>query len=465
VICVTGSESTVDQLAARIEAHRRFPLQEVRLDLLDSIDDSVFDLLHDEHLVVTCRDKSEGGHFPGSDSERHQILSRALEQQPAYLDLEASAPVELRQDLFAKRGHTRLILSWHCFEGFAQLPAKLDSEPADLLKVAVQIEDAADLVPLQQLLSDSSRQVIRIGMGQAGLLSRALYDRFGSPWTYVVPDDTPVVAPGQLGVSTAEAWRIADQANLTPLGLLGGPSVLESPGPRVYNRLFAVSELPFIYLPVVTAQPEQTLDLLERLGFGGLSVTMPAKEILAGQMSETLAPAGRLGAINTVILRDRKRIGLNTDVPAISRLLAHCGGKPALVLGAGGAARAAVTALLDLACPVTVTSRNPARAKGMANYLSCSCVPWEARDQQPFDLLVNATPCEDPMPRYISWRGKTVLDAVISREPTPLLQRVQDGGGEAIDGKQWWIEQGALQMEALTGHDLSLAAMKEALDA
>ena len=86
--------------------------------------------------------------------------------------------------------------------------------------------------------------------------------RFGSPWTYVVEEDAPVVAPGQLSVAQAEAWRVERGRSLTPLALIGGEQVLRSPGPGAYNRLFSRLGLPFIYLPLVTRRPAEALALI-----------------------------------------------------------------------------------------------------------------------------------------------------------------------------------------------------------
>ena len=94
MICVTGGESSVPMLARRLQAHRRFPLQEVRLDLLDSWDPSILPLLRSSHIVVTCRSATEGGRFKGTEAERIEILRQALTQEPGYLDLEASTPTE-----------------------------------------------------------------------------------------------------------------------------------------------------------------------------------------------------------------------------------------------------------------------------------------------------------------------------------------------------------------------------------
>jgi 3-dehydroquinate dehydratase type I len=475
VICVTGAERHVDRLARRLDLHRRFPLQEVRLDLLDRIDDDIFPLLSRPDLVVTCRGEPEGGGYRGSHTDRFQILSRALDRSPGYLDVEVSFPAELRRRLYQRCGSTRLILSWH---GTTKLtpgtrwPRELSSGPSDLLKIAAPVHDAADLAHLLRLKSGAPVPVLRIGIGPAGVISRALYTRFDSPWTFVVPDGAEPVAPGQLTVTEAERWRIDQEAALTPIGLIGGAPVLTSPGPRVYNYLFAKHGLPQIYLPVVTERPVEALALLERLGFSGCSVTMPAKEVLAGQVTRLEPPADRLAAVNTIRLdlEIGSRVGLNTDVAAVQELLEAHGGEPALVLGAGGAASAVVAALAELGCPTTVTSRDPARAESLARSLGCSFIPWESRGEHGFRVLVNATPCgadglSDPVPEEVTWRERVVLDAVIAREPTPLLRRVTAGGGIAIDGNAWWIRQGRLQMEALAGRRFDLDEMQEALDA
>jgi 3-dehydroquinate dehydratase/shikimate dehydrogenase len=469
MICITGSERTVETLAQRLEAHRQFSLQEVRLDLLERIDEQVYPLLRSPGVVVTCRSVSEGGAFRGSESERLHLLARALVEEPGYVDLELSTTATFRHEVFACRGKTRLILSVHHYAAdreYLERAGGMQREEADLLKVAVTVEDAADLAPLRRCLSDEERPVLRIGMGDAGLLSRALFSRFGSPWTYVVPDGSPAVAPGQLSVSECRAFRVEEAEHLTPLGLLGGPVVLRSPGPQVYNRLFAARGLPFVYLPVVTGRPLETLDLLQELGFGGASVTMPAKERLVSCMDELASPAEEARAVNTVLLGPGGRVGLNTDVHALHALLADQPGVPALVLGAGGAARAAVVALRSLQCPVAVSARDPEKAATFAASFGVPAVPWEDRGRHAFAVLVNATPCGtdgalSPMPPDVGWTGRTALDMVLSRDgSTSLLAQVTRGGGRAIPGTEMWLHQGARQMASLVGAPISVEELR-----
>jgi 3-dehydroquinate dehydratase / shikimate dehydrogenase len=468
VLCVTGGELRAHALAARLQQHRRFALQEVRLDQLVRVDDDVLALVGGRDRVVTCRPRSEGGAFDGTERERFELLTRALDRAPGYLDVELSSAAELRRALYARRGTTRLVLSDHEWavtaSGAASLGGQrlgaaaraLASEPADLLKLAVEIGDAAELGLLRRVLADETRPVIRVGMGVSGLGSRALPDRFRSVWTYVAADGAPATAPGQLTVAQALEWRIDQSAGFWPLGLVGGPHVACSPGPTVYNRLFAARGAPFIYLPVVTALPGEILTVLEELGFAGVSVTMPAKQALCAELAELVPPADRVGAVNTIRLDGGRRVGLNTDVAAVRTLLApHRGGR-ALVLGTGGAARAAIVALHELGCAVGVAGRSAARTCALGEELGAAAVPWAERGRTAFDVLVQATACGadgrgDPMPAAVDWAGRAVLDMVLTAQASPLLGRAARGGARVITGIEMWLLQGARQIELLTG--------------
>jgi len=444
-------------------------MQEARLDWLEHIDDDLIGLLARPDVIATCRSVSEHGGFRGTEAERFALLQRMLHRGPGYLDVELGMDEALRRTLFAGRGVTRMILSHHEWQPWStpelssrltELGRALGDAPADMLKLAVTIDDAADQRALLQALAREPRPVLRLAMGPAGLLSRALPERFGSPWTYVVRDGAPEIAPGQLTITQARRWRVAAGSPLTPLGLLGGPGVLSSPGPVLYNLLFADRALAFMYLPVVTSQPDRTLGLLEALGFGGASVTMPAKETLLAELTVLQSPADRVRAVNTVRFDRGSRIGLNTDVAAVRTLLEPFRGSRALVLGAGGAARAAVVALAELGCPVCVSGRSPESLARLAAAFGVRTLPWQRRADEPFELLVHATPCgadgqSEPMPPSVSWSNRVVLDMVVSLDPTPLLRRVRAQGGQGIAGIEMWLIQGAVQLAALTGAEVS----------
>ena len=464
-LCVTGVEKSAAEVAARIRASPD-TLHEVRLDLLERVDEPALSLLASPRVVATCRSREEGGGFAGSEQERRRVLERALERGPGWLDVEAAAERPWRDALRKKAvGRTRLVLSYH---GADRSRAEaLSQEPADVLKVAMSVADAAELTPLKALLAGERRPVIRIGMGEAGLLSRILFRRFGSPWSYVAADTSGPTAPGQLLLARARALRVEEADGLTPLGVIGGPQVLTSNGQRVYNRLFAARALPFHYLPVVSQRPD-VLSLLEQLGFAGVAVTMPAKVTLMAHVHEFDEAAREVGALNTVVLRQGRRLGRNTDLPAIRALVSEGNGRRALVLGAGGAARAAVCALRGLGWEVAVCGRTPARLAPL-EALGARTVDWARRGEEEFALLVNATPVgsdgqSDPLPAEVPLAGREVLDLVASPKPTPLIARALAAGARATAGTEMWLRQGTLQMKAIADLDLSVEEISEHLN-
>lgn len=485
MLCVTGGEHRTADLARRLRAHQDCPLQEVRLDLLEDLDEQVYPLLAMPGILVACRPVAQGGGFRGSEAERLAVLRRALAQQPGLLDLELTVPRSEWDSLLRARGRTRLVCSHHLpGPGVADLRAvaeALAAVPAQVHKLAVAVEDTADLLPLLELDVRTGRNgrpgpeplppapLIRIGMGPAGLVSRALPAHFGSPWTYVHADRAPATAPGQLSVSQARAWRIDDSARLRPLLLLGGEQVLRSPGALVYNRLFRARTLPFVYLPAITRRPAETLLLLERLGGAGASVTMPLKEAVMPLLEGLHPSAARVGAVNTVRLAGGRQ-GFNSDAAAVAALAGPGAGRQALVLGAGGAARAAVAALDEAGWAVTVCGRNAERAGRLASRFGAAVMPWEERGASRHELVVNATPCgsqndEDPIPGRRSWEGATLIDLVLRpQEATPLVRRAATAGARVISGLGFWLEQGARQMSWLLDEDITVDELRGCLD-
>ena len=210
MLCLTGNESSVAQLAQRLEHHADDGdlLHEVRLDALQEPVDGVFGLLErfGSRLVACCRPEREGGHYVGAEQARLFLLERIVRAGAAYVDVEADcADAEIARIKAA--GSARLVLSIHDFTG---VPADLEqriwsmsTRGAHVLKAAVTVDDAIDLDRLLTLRANARQPTLLIGMGLAGLLSRCRYPAFGSPWTYVKADDQAGTAPGQLTLAQA----------------------------------------------------------------------------------------------------------------------------------------------------------------------------------------------------------------------------------------------------------------------
>jgi 3-dehydroquinate dehydratase/shikimate dehydrogenase len=475
MLCVTGAERTFGALEARIA---RFPdagLHEVRVDLLDESPRGLLARLPArDRLLVTVRAEREGGGWKGPEEKRVALLREAIDLGTAYIDVEASTPPELLEPLLAAPGTTRRIVSAHLAADAEESPlnalARLGALHAQVLKLAVSIEDAADLAALRDASAACRRDVVAIGMGAAGTLSRVAYRAFGSAWTYVASDEASRTAPGQWTVAEAQRIALDRQAPLV-YGLLGGPSALHSPGPRVYNALLPRSGRPLAYVPLPTTRPATVLELLRAEVLAGLSVTMPHKETVRELLDDEASSARRAGTVNTIVLEAGRLVGHSTDGEGAVAALggpAALAGRRVLVLGAGGAARAVARSAADAGASVTIAARHLGRASLAAEAVGAKCVPWSDVATTPFDVLVNATPLgsdgsSSPLADATVLAGRTVLDLVLEPVATPLLVAARrTGAAVAVPGRVMWAHQGASQMRLLTGMALDA---QELLDA
>ena len=258
------------------------------------------------------------------------------------------------------------------------------------------------------------------------------------------------------------------------LGVLGWP-VAHSLSPAIQNAALAAAGLRdwrYQLLPMVPALFAETVPALGTAGFRGVNVTIPHKEAALALAHDASRRAREIGAANTLLFEDEGRIRAeNTDAPAlIEALPLSPAGLSALVLGAGGSARAAVWALLDAgAREVRVWNRTPERARKLSEELGASAVDVA----EGADLLVHCTSsgldgpdstfkqlplCADDLERY-----RCVVDLVYSRKDTQLVQEARARSVNVVDGLQLLIGQGALSFELFTGARADRDAMKAAL--
>lgn len=205
-------------------------------------------------------------------------------------------------------------------------------------------------------------------------------------------------------------------------------------------------------------------------GFVGINVTVPHKEA-ALEISDTASDAARrIGAANTLTFSDAGIAADNTDGPALADFLpADLAGDGCLVLGAGGAARAAVWALLGRGGAVSIWNRTGERAEGMAAEFGCQAL--EAPGTGEFRVIINSTsagldgsdPFEQlPLDRDGFRDGQLLIDMVYGSGPGPLVEAARAGGSEAIDGIDVLVGQGALSFEIWTGLSPSREVMARA---
>jgi shikimate dehydrogenase len=264
---------------------------------------------------------------------------------------------------------------------------------------------------------------------------------------------------------------------LNRLGVLGWP-VAHSRSPAIQNAALEASGLGadwhYQLLPVPPELFQETVLALPATGFRGVNVTIPHKEAALALATDASERARAIGAANTLIFKDDASIWAdNTDAPALihalqQRLeLSECS---ALILGAGGTARAAAWALIDAGAEeVAIWNRTASRASELAAALGATTVPEIGAEKS--DILINCTSVGlhdgDEMKALVSAEQlrhhRAVVDFVYRDGGTPLLNAAQNAGIPTVDGLELLIGQGAIAFELFTGVPAPLEAMRGAL--
>jgi len=250
-------------------------------------------------------------------------------------------------------------------------------------------------------------------------------------------------------------------------GITGWP-VSHSRSPRLHGFWLERYGIDGAYLPlpIEPAHFPAAIRGLMLSGFAGVNVTIPHKLAAFAACDEVDPSARRAGAVNTMVFRDGRIIGSNTDGWGFLQNLRANGidpaTGPALILGAGGAARAVAAALQDLGVRVTVANRTRTRAEALAHELpGLSVVDWQARDHALRDnaLLVNTTslgmaghpPVEIDLDRAAS--GLTVAEIVYVPLETPLLAAAHTRGIRCVEGLGMLLYQAVPGFRAWFGRD------------
>ncbi|PVV04606.1 hypothetical protein BB560_000892 [Smittium megazygosporum] len=507
-------------------------------------------------IIYTIRTKEQGGKFSDVFSILQQLLLDGINYGCEYVDVEMSEDESLISSIASQKQNSLVIASYHDLSGLKLRwdNAEPGSFPPALVEIATKYADILKLISVSLEWDDNLRclmfirkhqitshlPLIALNMGLCGQLSRVM-NPFLTPVTHpLLPTSA---APGQLSVQ--EITRTLSTMGAIPprkFFLLGDP-ISASPSPAMHNAAFKAIGLPHKYLlypinlKLVKKNDKEYASLSKMLRsteFGGASVTIPNKEII-GEFLDELTPAAKaIGAVNTVILADRfparspsapatqffrnnqliKLIGDNTDYLGIVRslnranrdsLTSQCFGSTtsALVIGAGGTARAALYALYSMNIKhVCLYNRTVSKAEALAgefsqflpeiDVLSSLEEPTGISDSQAipsFDIIISTIPADDSFiyPDSLfsgllekfesislenekssllsssSKHSRFVLDMAYQKNTTPLLKKGVENGWVTISGFQVLVEQGIEQFERWIGSSAPESVMQNAV--
>ena len=258
--------------------------------------------------------------------------------------------------------------------------------------------------------------------------------------------------------------------------VIGAP-VGHSLSPAIHNAAFREVGLPWVFVAweVPDGYAREALASMERFGIAGLSVTMPHKSAVAEAVDSLTEEAKTLNAVNCVVCKtdgETELVGHNTDgyglITSLREDLAfNPDGSTCLILGAGGAARAAVLALAQAgAARIAVANRTPERAEQAAALAGDKGEVVAPDTAGEFDLVINATPLgmgkltgETPISPMLLHPDQTVLDLIYDPPETPFLTQARSKGIKAHNGLGMLIHQAARAFELWTSHPAPIQAM------
>ena len=417
-------------------------------------------------VIVTHRPVREGGRFDGPEEERIALLQRAIDLGADYVDVELDSISRIRRN-----GRTQVIVSHHDFQrvpaNLEEIHARIVSTGADIAKIACMATDIRDTLRLFALLRESAHPTIALAMGEAGLISRVLGRKFGNVLTFAPLEADKASAPGQVALGDLRGmYRYAAIGRSTAIyGVVANP-VAHSMSPAILNAAFQAAGVDAVYVPFkVEGDVCEFVQAFRALDVQGYSVTIPHKQAILAAMDELDPTVAKVGALNTVVNREGRLYGTNTDIPgaldALEEAMGGAGtlkGKRVLLLGAGGAGRALAFGLVLRGASLTVANRTHAKAIALAEEVGCEVCPLEAMANCSPEVLLNTTsvglhPNVDatPVPEGVLRPGMVVFDGVYNPPETRLLREAKAAGCKVVSGLRWFVNQAALQFELWTG--------------
>jgi 3-dehydroquinate dehydratase / shikimate dehydrogenase len=438
---------------------------------------------HPEALIVaTCRRAASGGRFRGSIASQLDVLAKAASLGCHLVDIELETAARMRPADFnrLRRSGANLILSFHDFRGTKKLEetfARMKQYPADFFKLVTTANSLYDNVVMMKFLEKYSHAHSMIGlcMGEQGVISRVLCVRAGSQFTFAALNPGEETAPGQLTArALRDTFRIDQVDAATRVYGVAGDPVTHSLSPAMLNAAFRRENVNSVYLALHAKSIEDLLACVRDIPIAGLSITMPYKEQILKYLDKTEPWTTKVGACNTVVRgQDGKLFGFNTDVNGVLRPLEirmRLQEAKVLVLGAGGAARAAAFGLKDRGAEVYILNRTPAAAQKLAKQARAKAINRTMLKKMEFDVIINATPAgmegnREPLPiSEQEMKARYFFEMIYTPAETRLVKMARARGMHVVLGLEMFVQQGARQFEIWSGKPAPLAEMQRVVE-
>jgi 3-dehydroquinate dehydratase / shikimate dehydrogenase len=434
--------------------------------------------------IASLRRREDGGRWIGGEPERKTIIRQAIVDGFDWVDLETDIADEIPRFRNVKR-----IVSYHNLNetpvNLEAIYEKMAAQDADILKISVTAQTPTDNMRVLRLIQRATKPTVGHCMGEIGFPSRILSLKYGAPFIYAAFNKERGIAPGLPSLDELRKhYRVESiDGNTQVFGVIGDP-VAHSLSPILHNEMFRSSGINAVYLPFRVPRGELalTIESFNDVPIKGYSVTIPHKEGAAALAAESDVRVKESGAANTLIRKERGFKAWNTDYQAALEsvqenlplaedgLPLQLNQSSALILGAGGAARAVAHSLKKAGAAIVISARTVERAQTLATEIGAKAFDWEGRHSCDCDVLVNCTPVgmhpnvdDSPIHKGYLKPGMLVFDTVYNPETTLLVKEARARGCKIITGVEMFVRQAALQYQFFTGQPASLETMREVM--
>jgi shikimate dehydrogenase len=459
-----------------IDARAGADVVEVRVDRLAADELDHLDRLFPAPLPLlgTLRSRSEGGEGPDQSAHRRELLARMSAQPFAFIDIESTRDSAAGLAVLPDAGAGRWVRSRHLSdsrhweEEALALGASQASTAWTKIVLPASVGDLFDRI-LPALPAPGTAPFTVHTTGASGALLRAWADRLGMAAVYCAPPaygapSGPAVEPAQLPVD-----RLGPEA-MGPSGpffaLLGNPTS-HSRSPELHTRWMRLAHRKGVYVAADIASEDELFAAVAGLvkgGFRGFNITSPWKRAALHLASTASPEAVRVGGANTLTVDGERLAAANTDREAVARRLRELRATGVwsdprlLVLGTGGAARAALDAGRELEAEQWIAGRDPTTAAQVASEFGAQV--WRPDHAAPFSVVVHATTVgrvrgavvEIPWADALA-RGSHVVDFVYAPADPIVAVSAREVGASYEDGERllryqaagsyrlWWGEE------------------------
>lgn len=438
-------------------------MAELRLDLLRIYPE----IIPEKPLIVTFREKPPRPGLQDGGLSAETVQRWALAHGASYIDLDEGSP------LLVGDGKMQVIRSHHDWNSTPDAEAIgniLCSLSGDVSKAAFTVRCLGDLKAIKDACDRHEHPHVVLGMGEMGKMTRIRQRLLGNEFTFAsLSKDT---APGQLSVRKMR--RLGDDCLLT--GLIGHP-ISHSRSPTLHEKAFQSTGINGTYLSLDVPDYDDLRHLpevMEAYDIRGLNVTIPYKIPVMELLDRCDDRAETVGAVNTILNKDGELTGYNTDLEGLEGAFRHSGvglsSKKALIVGAGGAARAGAVFLNQQGCEVDVTCRDVEKGRRFAQDFQCAFTSGSELEGRLYDVIINCTPLGMqgfpdalPVPEDLIIRGQTVMDMVYEPLRTPLLQTADRKGAFSISGLDMLMFQARESFRIWTGKEPDVEDLRGAL--